>query len=336
MVTPQPSCNPPIPHMKNPLRVALGVVTLLVLAVGVPYAWATITASKLHARTIETHRADFPIPFPLTDAEIAELEPGQNAARVAFADAVARGDHLVHSRYGCVECHGQDFGGGVMLDSRILGTFLGPNLTTGRGSRTLDYTATDWDRAVRHGVAPDGHPTVMPSEDFQLMSDQELSDIVAYIRSLPPVDHEVAPPRLGPLGTVLVATRKMRFSADVIPIHTAPHAKLPPVAEATAEFGKHLAGTCAGCHGANFAGGPIAGGDPSWPPAMNLTPHADGLAGWSYGDFVGALRRGRRPDGTLLREPMSMLVVYGQNMSDIELQALWAFLQTLPPVATPR
>lgn len=322
--------------MKKPLRVALGVLTLLVLSVGVLYAGARMKTSKLHARIIDTHRVDFPIPFPLTGAERGKLEPGQDSDEIALANAISRGDHLVHARYGCVECHGQDFGGGVMLDSRILGTFLGPNLTTGRGSRTLDYDASDWDRAVRHGVAPDGHPTVMPAEDFQLMSDQELSDIVAYVRSLPPVDREVAPPRLGPLGMVLVATGQMRFSADVIPIHTAPHAELPPVMEATAEFGKHLAGTCSGCHGANFAGGPIAGGDPSWPSAMNLTPHADGLAGWTFDDFVGALQDGKRPDGTPLREPMSLLVAYGRNMSDVELRALWAFLQTLPPVPTPK
>lgn len=33
----------------------------------------------------------------------------------------------------------------------------------------------------------------MPAIDFQLMSDQELSDIVAYIEGLPPVDADVAP-----------------------------------------------------------------------------------------------------------------------------------------------
>ena len=93
-----------------------------------------------------------------------------------------------------------------MIDDPMIGHLLGPNLTTGKGSVTRDFKASDWDRAVRHGVAPNGHPTAMPSSDFQFMADQELSDIVSYIRSLPPVDDTVPAIRLGPLGKVLLAT----------------------------------------------------------------------------------------------------------------------------------
>ena len=96
-----------------------------------------------------------------------------------------RGRHLVTARYGCAECHGANFGGGVMVDAFPLGSLLGPNITTGQGSRTLQYSPADWDRIVRHGVLPDGRPAVMPSIDFVQMSDQELSDIIAYIRSFP-------------------------------------------------------------------------------------------------------------------------------------------------------
>ena len=159
----------------------------------------------------------------------------------------------------------------------MIGTLLGPNITTGRGSVTLEYQPTDWDRAVRHGVNRDGLPTVMPAEDFQRMSDQELSDVVAYIRSMPPVDNEVPRPRLGPLGTVLVATGALRLSAALIPTHTAAHSTLPPLTEVSVEFGQHVAGVCTGCHRADFSGGPIPGGDPSWPVARNLTPHEDAL-----------------------------------------------------------
>ena len=42
-----------------------------------------------------------------------------------------------------------------------------------------DYEPADWDRIVRHGLLSDGRPAAMPSEDFQMMSDQELSDIIA-------------------------------------------------------------------------------------------------------------------------------------------------------------
>ena len=220
-----------------------------------------------------------------------------------------------------------------MVDDPAIGRLLGPNITTGRGGRTTGYTAADWDRIVRHGVLPDGRPAAMPSEDFQLMSDQELSDIVAFIESQPPVDNEVPPPMLGPLGKLLMATGQLRISADVIESHDVAHAAYPPATEATVEFGRHLAGVCTGCHWHDLAGGPIAGGDPSWVPARNLTPHPTTLGEWSYEDLVVAMREGRRPDGTEPQVPMTMVLPYAQRMSDVELQALWMYLQTVPPVA---
>jgi mono/diheme cytochrome c family protein len=99
------------------------------------------------------------------------------------------------------------------------------------------------------------------------------------------------------------------------------------------EFGKHLAAVCLGCHGADLSGGPIPGGDPSWPPARNLTPDATGMKGWTYDQFVAAFAEGKRPDGTMLRDPMSLITPYGKGMTDVERQALWAYLQSLPPVS---
>jgi mono/diheme cytochrome c family protein len=173
----------------------------------------------------------------------------------------------------------------------------------------------------------------MPSEDFQHMSDQELSDIVSYIRSLPPVNNTVSPSTFGPLGKVLVATGQMKFSASVIPDHMKPHPVKPPEPSASAGFGKYLSNVCVGCHGADLSGGPIPGGDPSWPPARNLTPDATGLKGWTYDQFVNALAKSQRPDGTMLRPPMTLIAPYGQNMTDTERQALWAYLQSIPPVS---
>lgn len=284
-------------------------------------AWASSVMKKKLAVTYETHSEDFPIPFPSEDGDSA-----------ALAQAVERGRHLIASRYACTECHGADLGGGVMVDAFPLGSLLAPNLTLGKGSRTLNYTAKDWDRIVRHGVLPDGRGAVMPSEDFQLMSDQELSDIIAYIRSRPPVDNRVPPSRFGPLGKILVATGKLVPSAARIESHDRPHPAYPPAAVADSAFGAHIAGTCTGCHGANLAGGPILGGDPKWPPARNLTFHATGLGSWSYEDFKRAMTEGLRPDGTPLKAPMTMILSYANNMTEVELKALWAYLASLPPV----
>jgi len=313
----------------------VGVLVLLIilLAVGV-YVWAGMTTDRLRAQTFETHSVTFPIPFPLDPAEVSAMGLTDDAARqLAQQRAIERGKHLVAARYTCTACHGQNFGGGVMVDAFPIGHLLAPNLTLGTGSRTADFQPRDWDRIVRHGVLRDGHPAVMPAEDFQSMSDEELSDIISYIRSLPPVNNTVPRSTFGPVGKILVATGQMKFAASVIPNHFSPHPIGPPDAAVSAEFGKHLASVCLGCHGPDLSGGPIKGGDPAWPPARNLTPDPTGLKGWTYDQFVTAFTKGQRPDGTMLRAPMSLVTAYGQKMTDVERQALWAYLQSLPPVS---
>jgi mono/diheme cytochrome c family protein len=259
-----------------------------------------------------------------------------DSARVLARDrALERGRHLVESRYACMGCHGQGLGGGVMIDDPAIGRLLGPNLTGGKGSHTAGFRPADWDRIVRHGILRDGRPSLMPSVDFQRMSDQELSDLVVLVQSQPPVDKDVPRVTLGPVGKVLVATGKLVLSADAIAAHgDPPHAVSPPESAPTVEFGRHLAATCMGCHGQNLAGGPIVGGDPSWPPAVNLTPHPEGLARWTSAQFARAIREGKRPDGTALRSPMSGVVPYAAKMSNVEVEALWMYLQSLPAVAS--
>lgn len=323
-----------------------GLVGLLVVTGVGGYLWGSSTSEKKLSATYDVHRVDFPIPFPLTDAEVAELRAtrastapkgqdpmaGVDLAAIANERAVARGKHLTDAFYVCAECHGTDFGGGVMVDDPAMGRLLGPNLTRGTGSRTLQYTAADWDRMVRHGVKPSGVSSPMPSRDFFSMSDRELSDIVSYIRSLPDVNKDVPAVTLGPVGKLLVATGQLQLSADIHPTkHVIDHAVLPPAAVADATFGKHLAQTCTGCHGATFAGGPIIGGPPDWPPAANLTP--TGLAGWTFEDFSRALKEGKSKNGVALREPMATMPKFAKNMTEVEMQALWAFISSLPPQA---
>jgi mono/diheme cytochrome c family protein len=319
--------------MKKVLKVIAALVVLVLLLAAGVYTWATVATNRKLAQTYTVHRVDFPIPFPLSAEEAAGV-PEPDRTRVATERAIERGRHLIQSRYACSECHGQNLGGGTMIDAPVMGRILGPNLTGGRGSRTLKYGAADWDRIVRHGVLPDGRPAVMPSEDFQLMSDQELSDIVAYARSLPPVDSVVPAPTFGPIGRMLIATGRLPITADRLAGRTEAHPTSPPPTAVTTAFGRHVAGACMGCHRENYAGGPIVGGDPDWPPARNLTRHPDGVATWTYEQFVKAMRDGVRPDGTALKPPMTLIQPYAQKVTDIEMQALWMFLQSLPPTPT--
>jgi hypothetical protein len=72
------------------------------------------------------------------EAEASTLGLSGDALQAAARTrALERGDHLLSARYPCRACHGQNFGGGVMVDDAMLGHFLAPNLTTGKDSRTV-------------------------------------------------------------------------------------------------------------------------------------------------------------------------------------------------------
>jgi cytochrome c553 len=184
-------------------------------------------------------------------------------------------------------------------------------------------------RAIRHGVGPDDRGLfVMPSEEYSHFSDEDLGALIAFLKTVPAVDRERVATELGPISRVLLATGKMKLAAETID-----HAHLQPktiLVAATADYGRYVAHGCTGCHGANFSGGKIDIGPPSWPQAANLTPHASGnLAKWSEADFITAMRTAKRPDGTELDPVMPR--AFG-HMNDVELKALYAFFKSLPAV----
>src|SRR3569833_2982006 len=91
-------------------------------------------------------------------------------------DAVARGEHLAITR-GCTDCHGDDLGGHVMMEVPAIGRMAGPNLTHGAGGLQSGFDDADFERAIRHGVKPDGHAMLfMPTRDFAALSDADTAD----------------------------------------------------------------------------------------------------------------------------------------------------------------
>lgn len=318
--------------MKRFLRFLGWALVAVVAVAALGYGLASWVTGSRYDRQWTAHDATFPIPFPLSDSEVAELrgDPRMDfdLQAVALERAIARGRQMIGNRVACAFCHHPDFGGGPVVDEPMVGRWIAPNITTGKGSVTLDYTAADWDHAVRHGLRRGGRTSTMPSIDFVNLSDRELSDIVAYIRSLPPVDRDPGKVEFGPVLNVMLAldgSAMLAFRVD----HMKPHAVEPPAAAVNAEFGEHLVQVCRGCHGPNLSGGNLQG-DPNMPIVANLTPHQSGLRGWTEADFTRALREGKRPDGSDI-SPYMPWQVY-RNMSDTEIQAIWAYLQTLAPV----
>ena len=246
------------------------------------------------------------------------------------AAAVARGEHIARTR-GCTECHGPDLAGMTVFDNGPMGRVDGPNLTRGAGGVGPTFKDDDFVRAIRHGVAPDGRGLfLMPSTDYSTFSDDDMGDLIAYMKSVPPVDKPNGPVALGPIARVLLTAGQIKLAADVIDhAHVTPAAVTPGV---TVEYGRYLANGGTGCHGDNFSGGKIKIGPPDWPPAANLTPHTEGrIAKWDETNFITALRTSKRPDGTEINPVMPRAFA---QLNDVELKALFAFLKTIPAAAT--
>lgn len=247
------------------------------------------------------------------------------------ASSLAEGQRLATMR-GCSDCHAPDFGGKVFIDDPMLGSISTANLTGGEGSATVNYTVADWERAIRHGIRPDGRGLlIMPSYEYAGLSDEQVAQMIAYLRTVPPVNHAPAEPRLQPLARALfLAGQLPLLPAEMVDQGAAHVASVP--AEASVEYGAYLSTTCTGCHHPNLAGGPTPGSAPGDPPAANLTP-AGYLVNWTLDDFKNTLRNGVTPEGKVL-DPAVMPWPIAARMTDVELEALWLYLQSLPPATT--
>ena len=244
------------------------------------------------------------------------------------AATIERGKYLYVSR-NCAECHGADGAGrDVVNDGKGL-LVHAPNITPIAGSVVAAYTALDWTRTIRHGVKPDGRPTiVMPSEDYARFTDADVAAVVAYVRQLPPA--------AGPGPTIafpmpvraLYAAGLVKDAAERID-HTLPPAQ--PVPEGvTVAHGAYVANTCIGCHGEHLSGGKIPGAPPDWPAAANLTP-GEGSAMAAYRDadaMLAMFRSGQRPDGSAVSPVMPFAGL--QAMSETDVRALYLHLKQVP------
>ena len=270
--------------------------------------------------------------YAVTEAWIGyRYEVGvQPVAIPTDAAAVAEGRRLAVTR-GCLDCHGEDLGGKAVIDDPVVGIVHGSNLTSGQGGVASLYDDPALQRAIRHGVAVDGRPlVVMPSAEYFPMSDADLGQIIAYIRSVPPVDRVPEPISIGPMARLLLAVGEVQLAARVIDHAAArPRAPLPGP---TVEYGAYLAVGCTGCHGETLSGGEIPGVPPEWPPATNITPDSEsGIGEWSEADFEEAVRQGRRRDGSTINPVMPWQQF--AELSDDEIAALWRYLRTVPAKA---
>jgi mono/diheme cytochrome c family protein len=244
--------------------------------------------------------------------------PDSSVRAATDSTAVERGRHLVDAIGKCQVCHGEDFGGQVMMDSPVFARLYASNLTAGEGG-IGNYTDADLERAIRHGVDPDGRPLVfMPAEAYAALSDVDLAAVMGYLRTVPAVNRQVPAPRVGPIARALY----LRGNFPLLPVELVNHTERPsaPAPAVTVDYGEYLAtiGGCRSCHGSGLAGT----GDPSAPDISKAR-----LGSWTEEDFFRALRQGRRPDGSVI-DPSKMPWVRSGRMTDDEMKATWLYVSS--------
>ena len=280
------------------IGVALGgLVVIAAVAVGVLYAIGNSRLTKKYAVQGDS------IAIP---GDPASVELGKKWA-TAF----------------CAGCHGTDFSGKPMVDDQTIGYFAAPNLTSGEGGSGSEMTDIDWVLAIRHGVDPhEGRALLaMPSMNYYYLSDKDLGAIIAYIKTVRPVDHDMGEADLSFIGKTLLGAGV--FGKDVLSAekiaHTDPRPAIVPPAADT-RYGGYLVriAGCRECHGETLTGGKSP--EPGAPQAPDIT--SNGIFGpWSQETFVTAART-MKGKGM----PWGML----KPLDDTELEAIFRYLKSLP------
>lgn len=258
------------------------------------------------------------------------------AATVPVPDdtgSIARGRHLAEAVMLCTGCHGDDLGGDLLFEAPGIATLYAPNLTTGVGGKGSVYGDADWVRAIRHGVSPEGRGLmIMHADAYNGLGTEDLGAVIAYARSVPPVDKELPAPRVTAAGRVMIALGL--FDSDAVPLipaevidHEAPIPTAPRPGPSV-EYGRYLVGLalCRMCHGPDLQGGlPIEEGAP---PGPSLAPY--GAGGWTAAEFLSTIRTGTTPYGKALNADHMPWIVYAR-MTDEELEAIHAYVASVTP-----
>lgn len=281
-------------------RLVISALTLLALSLVVGGGMGFMGQRDLNkTRAIQSQQVNIP-----TDS--ASIAAGQRWATVL-----------------CTGCHGENYAGSKFMDVPALGMVCAPNLTpAGVGQ---DYRDADWVRAIRYGLNPQNKAfVIMPSENFQYLSDEHLGQLTAYLKSLPPVEQTWPSRNLTFLSMIMYQSGAMGLlPADKID-HQSPHPT--PVKAETPAYGQYLVNLtgCNMCHGTNMKGGTSP--DVESPPCPDIS--AGSAAGrWGAEGFIRVLRSGITPQGKLLN-PKFMPWGEHRRLDDVQLRAIYTYLQT--------
>lgn len=254
-------------------------------------------------------------------------------------------DRIANGRYqavlgDCAGCHtlpgGAPFAGGVALPTPF-GTLVAPNITPDVETGIGGWSETDFRSAMKKGVGHDGvrlYPA-MPYPAYTRMSDRDVADLWAYLRTLQPVRNEITSNQLPfpfNIRAVMIGWNWLNFTPGAF--------KADPNRSAEWNRGAYIvqgAGHCATCHspktalGADktsaFLGGAVL---QNWLAPKITNAQREGLGAWSVDDVTAYLKTGaNRFD--IASGPMAEVVTNSTSqMTDADRRAIAVYLKDLP------
>ncbi|KAA9132769.1 cytochrome c [Marinihelvus fidelis] len=254
-------------------------------------------------------------------------------------DPIECGRYIVEVIGACGNCHtpvgpeGPDtskhLAGGMTFEFPGMAITV-PNITPDKETGIGAWSDAEIIRAFREGVRPDGRVLgpLMPIALYREISDGDAAAIVAYLRTVPPVNN---------------ATEVSRYDFPLPDNWGPPLGVVPePDRDDPVAYGEYLAGPlghCVECHSPPGENGlpdhhnQLAAGGLTFPGpwgtsvSPNLTP--TGLAQRSDDDIRQMITTGTRPDGSPMLPPMPFYAY--ANLVPEDLDAIIAYLRSLPP-----
>lgn len=263
---------------------------------------------------------------------------------MAMAQTPGRGEYL--ARVGdCISCHTApgkaNYAGGLAINSpfgAIYSTNITPDKQYGIGAYSLD----DFKRAVRRGVARDGHHLypAMPYVSFSGTSDADMAALYDYF------EHHVAPVHVQPAQTNLPFPLNQRWGMMLWNLVFAPKTTARPSHDAQWARGAYLVQTLGHCGACHTPRGPaynergttsdaatyLAGGTLDNWHAPNLRGDRDtGLGNWREGDIAAFLATGHGGNVAAFGSMTQVVENSSQFMTDADRLAIAHYLKSLPP-----
>jgi mono/diheme cytochrome c family protein len=213
-----------------------------------------------------------------------------------------------------------------------------PNISPDPRAGIGKWTELEFANAMLRGVGPGPQHLypAFPFTSYQRMSLDDVRDLFAFLKTLPPDSTPSAPHvlsfpfsvRAGVGVWKLLFFDGRQFAPD-------------PAKDAVFTRGAYLVegpGHCAECHSARNVFGAIepskrfaGGADPEgkgWVP--NITQHADGLADWSMKDFEFFLQAGLTPAAYSVAPPMAEVISNTSKLAPADRTAMAVYLKALP------